>query len=438
MPDGGDLIDVVVIGAGVMGRHHARVVAQHPDCRLVAVVDCDAVAAASLAEVYGARALSRAPSWIDAAVIATPATTHVDVARPLIDASVPVLVEKPLADSVEGAIALCAPGVAVGLVERLNPAVPTVLSGTEVDIVRAVPPSVRGRDVDVLLDLAQHDLDLLDRWSRGEEPEVLAGHYGVDRVDLTLAFGALRARCRWDRMATVPERRMRLGAPGASMVCDLLASARCRVDGLDPLQRQWEGFLAMVRGHGEPVADAAAGLRAVRMATAARLALATLGLAACDSVQRTWDGVYVVDAYSIATPCDAEAVAGDFGASHLEVDVGRGNPRPFSIYGCDDPECNRRVTRWFGAVDGVDDNALVGFLSSSLWSGVGGVGSCSSYFGDIGAARTPRGDLTLDLAHVTAVATGLDTASCFELAGDLAESGDCGAIEHVEAHFRDR
>ncbi len=95
--------DVAVIGAGKMGTIHAKVYSQLPDSELVAVVDLDKSKAGQLAEKHGCLAFTDCAEVlgkVDAVTIATPTTTHLQLAKLFLGHKIPVLIEKPLAASV--------------------------------------------------------------------------------------------------------------------------------------------------------------------------------------------------------------------------------------------------------------------------------------------------------------------------------------------------
>jgi len=160
-----------VFGAGNMGRHHIRIMSQHPDVDLIAVVDPDTERAQALGEQWGAPAFSSVEEVpdIDVAIIVTPTQYHHQIALPLIERGVHLLIEKPLAATPDEAREIVevakAKGVklAVGHVERFNPAIKS-LSGLSKDpkmisIERLSPYTPRIKD-SVIYDLTVHDVDL--------------------------------------------------------------------------------------------------------------------------------------------------------------------------------------------------------------------------------------------------------------------------------------
>jgi predicted dehydrogenase len=168
---------VAVIGVGVMGRHHARVVAESERAQLVRVIDPARDAGSAVAGLYGA---DWAPelsdlTGIDAVILATPTALHYDLATTVLEADIPLLVEKPVVDSLqqtEAVLALSeARGVPVmcGLLERYNPAVVTatsILDGPlHITATRHSPYAPRIR-TGVMWDLLIHDVDLAIRFMR--------------------------------------------------------------------------------------------------------------------------------------------------------------------------------------------------------------------------------------------------------------------------------
>ena len=146
------MVRVALVGCGRMGRVHARKLRRN----LVAVVD----PAGGAGDLPWA---DEVPLGVDAAVVAVPAGQHFAVALPLLQRGLPTLVEKPLAANLEQARQLAAfPGLCVNHVERFNPALSALPSQVHhVSAHRMSPFGPRGTDVDVILDLMIHDLDLV-------------------------------------------------------------------------------------------------------------------------------------------------------------------------------------------------------------------------------------------------------------------------------------
>ena len=165
---------VAVIGVGHLGQHHARLLAAMPQVDLVAVADTDLERGADVAARCGTAALADVSTLVgnvDAVIIATPTTSHVEVALPFIEAGAAVLVEKPLAASVAEADRLVEAAavrgtlLATGHTERFNPAVaaalPLVSRPRFIEIHRLGAFPDRSLDIDVIFDLMIHDVDVL-------------------------------------------------------------------------------------------------------------------------------------------------------------------------------------------------------------------------------------------------------------------------------------
>ena len=170
---------VGIIGVGTMGSNHARVLAELPYVEVVGLADPDRSQAMRVAKALGCAAVSDHKTLIglglDAAVVAAPTHLHHSIALDCIAAGLHVLVEKPIAPSVEegGQIVAAArrAGVTlmVGHVERFNPAVQSIKQAIEgeqilsIAITRVGPFPPRMSNVGVVIDLAVHDIDLI-RW----------------------------------------------------------------------------------------------------------------------------------------------------------------------------------------------------------------------------------------------------------------------------------
>ncbi|MBN1335921.1 MAG: Gfo/Idh/MocA family oxidoreductase [Deltaproteobacteria bacterium] len=275
-------IEVVVAGLGHMGGLHARALGRRPDVR-VRVVD-------------PGRGHPGPVGRPDAAIVAVPAVRHAEVALPLLDAGVPCLVEKPLAPDPDAAEALAAwPDCMPGHVERFNP-VFCALPGLRARFLvaeRIHAPTGRGADVDVVLDVMIHDLDLA-LWLLGEEPDEIRASglavrsaCGVDianaRLETASGGAAVLTASRVSRRQV---RALRVFTLDAYVSMDLAAGRADRVRwgaaGLeeeavpvpagDALEREHDAFLAHVRQEAPfpvPAADAARAVRLARRVQAA-------------------------------------------------------------------------------------------------------------------------------------------------------------------------
>jgi predicted dehydrogenase len=176
-----------VIGLGAIGRHHARLLSRMPGVSLVAT--CDAELARAREHAHGAGCVAVAsveslPAALDLAVVATPTVTHRPLAEPLLRRGVSCLVEKPIAATLEDADAIVAAAreggavLVVGHAERFNPGLARarelVRTPLFVESHRLGGFPERSLDVDVVLDLMIHDLDLLLWLAGGELVDVAA------------------------------------------------------------------------------------------------------------------------------------------------------------------------------------------------------------------------------------------------------------------------
>jgi predicted dehydrogenase len=167
-------IRCAVFGAGHFGRYHAQKYAATAGADLVAVVDADPARAAALAAETGTRAETSIEAMIgriDAASVAVPTHAHYAVAARLLDAGIHVLVEKPIAATLEQADALIAIAERRGVVLQVGHLQRFLLQRMEIqarvvrplfiEALRIAPFKPRGTDVGVVLDLMIHDIDLI-------------------------------------------------------------------------------------------------------------------------------------------------------------------------------------------------------------------------------------------------------------------------------------
>ncbi len=230
---------VAVIGAGAFGQNHCRVVHESVRAQLAAIVDTDGARAAEAAARYQTVALTDArelPDKIDAAIIAAPTTVHADIGCYLLAAGIDVLVEKPIAIDLAGADRLIEAAaragriLQVGHLERFNPAVLALEQRVTLplffEIHRMNLFSPRSLDVDVVLDLMIHDVDLVLGFA-GTEPEeiraagisILSGKVDIANVRLQFPNGCV-ANLTASRISTERVRKLRLFQPSQYLSLD--------------------------------------------------------------------------------------------------------------------------------------------------------------------------------------------------------------------------
>ncbi|MGL4290977.1 MAG: Gfo/Idh/MocA family oxidoreductase [Phreatobacter sp.] len=182
--DGGAPLRVGVIGCGVMGKNHARVFSELAGVSLVGVADPDAEQVEFVTSRLGCGGFATLDALLDAGIdaltIAAPTQLHTPIALQAIARGIHVLVEKPIAQSVEegsriiDAAAKAGVTLMVGHVERFNPAVQSIKQAVadeeilSIQITRVGPFPPRMSDIGVVIDLAVHDIDLI-RWFTGSE-----------------------------------------------------------------------------------------------------------------------------------------------------------------------------------------------------------------------------------------------------------------------------
>jgi predicted dehydrogenase len=170
-------IQVGIIGTGTMGRHHVRIFSKLENTEVIGVFDTDTGKLNSVCQEHSVPAVSSIEELIDkkpnAVSIAIPASAHSDVAVKFLQKRIPVLIEKPIADTMESAKKIIdaskkfdTPAM-VGHIERFNPAVYALkkyLTNKKIlsiDITRVGPTPPRIKDVGITIDLGIHDIDLV-------------------------------------------------------------------------------------------------------------------------------------------------------------------------------------------------------------------------------------------------------------------------------------
>lgn len=319
-----ELLNVAVVGAGHMGRHHARVYSQTPECRLVAVVDKDLDRAQKIATEFGSKPyarLSEVPVDLHAATVAVPTVYHAEVAIPLLERGVHVLVEKPLAPDTVSAKHMVDVArrtgrvLQVGHSERFNPVVQAMLkmklTPRFIETQRVSPFTFRSADVGVVFDMMIHDIDIVLHLVRQREYTLDAVGVAVlgkceDVANARIRFGPHAAvNMTASRLALKTDRRIRIFAPTGYLSMDyqrksgvaikldanldVIRMARERnfedlsqmagldygslvhvepivVTDVEPLRAEISSFLESVRTGGEAAVSAEEGYAAVEMA----------------------------------------------------------------------------------------------------------------------------------------------------------------------------
>ncbi len=237
-------VRVAVVGAGYLGRFHAQKYAALDGAELVAVVDRIPGRAEAVAKECGCEAVTdvgEVLDRIDAASVVVPTSLHHEVARPLLLAGKHILLEKPIAPSLaeaEDLVAAALTGGAVlqiGHLERFNPAIVTLKSHTRrplfVEAHRLSRFTGRATDVDIVVDLMIHDIDIL--LDLVGEPVIAVQAVGAPvltgRVDIANAriefAGGCTANLTASRVSSHDMRRFRLFQPGGFLSADCAAQS---------------------------------------------------------------------------------------------------------------------------------------------------------------------------------------------------------------------
>lgn len=297
-------LHVGVAGVGALGQHHARVYASLPGVRLAGVFDSDPRRAAEVAARHGAPVAASFEdllSRVQALSVAVPTLDHHRLAAQALDAGRDVLVEKPMTTTLAQADELVALSVRqncvlqVGHIERFNPVVDVLRQHAHsprfIEVHRLGAFSARSLDIDVVLDLMIHDLDVLLSLAGAEPVQVEAVGVPVltPRVDIAnarLRFASgLIANLTASRVSTEKVRKFRVFAPASYVSADFatrdaqvyrleprpaglpeIAVTRSAAPDEEPLRRQLKAFVEVVRQRGVPIVSGADGRRALALA----------------------------------------------------------------------------------------------------------------------------------------------------------------------------
>jgi predicted dehydrogenase len=292
-------LKVAIIGAGHMGRYHAGKLARCEGVQIAGVADADPARASALAQEHGCAVFTdyrQVLAVADAAVVAVPTDRHHEVALACLENGLHVLVEKPIAVTLEEARELIAAADArkrvlqVGHVERYNKAFTALAARMDrplfIEAERLSGFKQRGAEVDVVLDLMIHDIDLALALAKSEVAEVSACGFRVLTGDIDIANARIEftngcvANLSASRVSQAPLRKLRVFQPDLYVSADLQAGRLRYVRqsggtiqeteetyaGGDALAVQAETFVGAVL-HGKPVqVSGEGGRRALELA----------------------------------------------------------------------------------------------------------------------------------------------------------------------------
>ncbi|HUN76299.1 MAG TPA: Gfo/Idh/MocA family oxidoreductase [Steroidobacteraceae bacterium] len=301
-------IRAAVVGVGYLGRFHAQKYAQIGDCELIAVVDSNPETRERVAAELGTRALGEARELIgqvDAVSVATPTAAHFAIARELLEGGAHVLVEKPIAETPAEAHELIRVAheqgrvLQVGHLERFNAAIlaaePYLRAPRFIECHRLAPYRERGTDVNVVLDLMIHDIDIVQTIVGAPVEMIDAIGTPVFSEEIDIANARLRfangcvANVTASRVSMKTERKLRLFSPQdeAYLSIDLQQKVMTLIrkrpgvpsggqlpvtieeqsfEQGDALKAEIESFLDCIRTGRAPVVSGEAGVRALETA----------------------------------------------------------------------------------------------------------------------------------------------------------------------------
>ncbi|MDR3763405.1 MAG: Gfo/Idh/MocA family oxidoreductase [Acidobacteriota bacterium] len=302
-------LSIAVVGVGAFGKNHARVYRELADdgVKLAAVVDADLARAQAITAEHGGRPFASVSDLlasglkIHAASVAVPTVYHLAAARQLMEAGIDVLIEKPLAFSLDQADELVSLASKLGRVaqaghlERFNPAVratwPLLTRPMFFEVHRLSVFTPRSLDVDVVLDLMIHDLDIVLKMAKSPVREVravglpvLTGKVDIASVRLEFESGCI-ANLTASRISTERVRKLRFFQPAQYVSLDYsrrdvfsltvqpteggvpqIVPYKPPVSSEEPLRAELSSFLRAVRERSQPEVTLADGRAALSLA----------------------------------------------------------------------------------------------------------------------------------------------------------------------------
>ena len=296
---------VGVVGVGYLGRFHALIHARHPDTELVGIVDTDSETASRVAAEAGCAVFESASELlgkVDAVSIVVPTTAHLAVTRPFLENGVHVLLEKPIATTVEEGREIVAiaerEGVIlqIGHLERFNAGVMALADRIKkprfIEAHRMSPFVARATDVDVISDLMIHDIDIVLSLIDAEIAHisaagtaVLTDHIDIANARIEFSDGAV-ANVIASRVSREKMRRIRVFEHHRYQSLDFIeqtldvaypqhkpgeewpeiVTERSAIEAVKPLDAEIDAFVQSVGSGKQPLVGGPVGLRALEVA----------------------------------------------------------------------------------------------------------------------------------------------------------------------------
>jgi predicted dehydrogenase len=294
-------LKIALVGAGHMGRIHLQKLVALEDVELAGVVDSDKKLAAELSGKYGVSYFAdyrEIPVGLDGVIIASPTETHFEIARTFLEKDTNVFIEKPITSTVEQADELVRLAkdrnlvLQVGHLERFNPAYRSILSHIKnplfIEARRTSNFTGRSTDIDVVLDLMIHDIDLVLSLAGKEAKDIRSQGVALvaDKLDMVSATVKFSDGCTASlfasRISTKKERSLSIFEEDRHIFVDLLSGqSTCNIknpDGvietleyasekMDAVTDELSEFMCSIKGEKKPCVGGEDGLRALRLAS---------------------------------------------------------------------------------------------------------------------------------------------------------------------------
>lgn len=303
---GNRFLRIGVVGVGYLGSIHARIYQRMPDVELVGVQDVDETVARQVASETDCRVFESSEDMfdqIDAVSIVVPTSLHRSVAEPFLKRGIPVLLEKPVAHTLQDAEAIVAIAgqtstlLQIGHLERFNAGVVRLAEELRnprfLEVHRLGQFVARATDVDVVTDLMIHDIDIVMslvpselRYVSAVGARVITEHVDIANARLEFSNGAI-ANVTASRISAKKFRRIRIFADSAYLALNFedqqidiarpgqtpghdgfapIVTDSIAVEHRPPLDAELEDFVRCVRDNKAPVVSGEDGLRALRVA----------------------------------------------------------------------------------------------------------------------------------------------------------------------------
>jgi predicted dehydrogenase len=288
-----------VVGTGYLGRHHARIYHELNDVDLVGIVELDDVQAEAVCRDYGCKRFANAADMAaecDAVSVVVPTDKHCEVAVPLLEKGVHLLIEKPLCQSITEAESILTAAnktgaiVQVGHIEHYNPVMAHLEQAVDeprfITADRLAPFNPRGTEVGVVLDLMIHDLGVILQLVKSPVVRVeavgvhvLSKSEDIANARIVFANGCV-ANLNTSRVSLKKLREIRVFQPNNYLSLDFMNQKghllRKTAEGLtkedipiekdEPLKLELKSFVEVVRHYGTPKVGAELGRSALEMA----------------------------------------------------------------------------------------------------------------------------------------------------------------------------